>query len=188
MPEFVIHRNGFLLQREISTSRFLLLCVMAIVLVGCSSTRRLERQLHREVYESLGVKESHKDNFALYKEVASWLNTPHVEGGLTRSGIDCSGLVYNVYKNVYGKTLERSSASMLKKNCRKISKQHLREGDLVFFNTESKKRSEANHVGIYLKENKFIHTSTSKGIMVNSLDESYFSKTWICGGRVKYYR
>jgi len=66
---------------------------MGAVLVGCSSTRRIEQKAHREVYESLGVKESRHDNFALYKEAASWLNTPHVERGLTRGGIDCSGLV-----------------------------------------------------------------------------------------------
>ena len=169
-------------------SHFLLLFVFALFFVGCSSSRRLERQLHREVYASLGMEEGRKDNFALYKEAASWLNTPHNEGGLTRSGIDCSGLTYMVYKNVYGKTLERSSAKMMKTNCQKISKRRLREGDLVFFNTAGKRSSVINHVGIYLKNNKFVHTSTSKGVMINSLDENYFQKTWICGGRVRFYR
>jgi cell wall-associated NlpC family hydrolase len=73
---------------------------------------------------------------------------------------------------------------MLKKNCRKISRRKLKEGDLVFFNT-SKSKSYVNHVGIYLKENKFLHASTLKGVNVSNLDEDYYRKTWICGGRVK---
>lgn len=166
----------------------LILFVLALMFVGCSSTQRLQKKTHREVYVSLGMEEGRKDNFALYKETASWLNTPHVDGGMTHGGIDCSGLTYMVFKNVYGKKLERSSANMMKKNCQKISKRRLREGDLVFFNTAGKRSSVINHVGIYLKNNKFVHTSTSKGVMINSLDENYFQKTWICGGRVRFYR
>ncbi|MFT3751453.1 MAG: C40 family peptidase [Paludibacter sp.] len=166
----------------------LLLCAVALIFVDCSTTRRLERQLHREVYGLLELNESGKDNFELYREAASWLKTPHVEGGLTHKGIDCSGLVYMLYKNVYGKTLERSSGNMLRKNCDRIRASRLREGDLVFFSTGAKSRSNVNHVGIYLKENKFIHTSTSRGVMVSSLEEDYFRKTWFCGGRVKHYR
>lgn len=162
----------------------LLLCVVALVFVGCSSTRRLEKKLHREVYESLGMEEDSRDNFLLYKEAAFWLHTRHVEGGISRNGIDCSGLVYMVYKDVYGKTLERNSAGILKKNCRRISKLQLSEGDLVFFNT-SGGWFVINHVGIYLKDNKFVHTSISKGVMISSLDEPYYRKTWVCGGRVK---
>jgi len=95
--------------------------------------------------------------------------------------------VYSVYKNVYNKTLERNSADMLHKNCKKVSKGKLKEGDLVFFNTSSKSRSDSNisHVGIYLKENKFLHASTSKGVNVSDLDDDYYRKTWVCGGRVK---
>ena len=168
--------------------RFLLFGALVLLLVGCSSTRRLERKHHQEVYESLGIEEGRNDNFALYKEVAFWLHTPHREGGLTRNGIDCSGLAYVVYKKVYGKTLERSSGSMLKNNCDRIRQSQLREGDLVFFKTGSKIRSSINHVGIYLKDDKFVHTSTSKGVMISSLEEDYFRKTWVCGGRVKHYR
>ena len=58
---------------------------------------------------------------------------------------------------------------------------------LVFFNT-TLRGSRINHVGIYLKDHKFIHTSTSRGVMVSSLDEDFFQKAWVCGGRVKYYK
>lgn len=163
----------------------LFLFVISLLFIGCSSSRRLEKQLHTQVYTSLGLEEERKDNYELYKEVASWLNTPHIEGGLSRNGIDCSGFVYLVYKKVYQITLERSSAKMMQKNCSKKSNRRLKEGDLVFFNTSWKRRSEINHVGIYLKDNKFVHASTSKGVMISILDENYYQKAWVCGGRVK---
>ncbi len=83
------------------------------------------------------------------------------------------------------KRLSRSSAEMLKKDCKKISRSKLKEGDLVFFYTGRGRKRKPNHVGIYLKNGKFIHTSTSKGVMVSNLSEPYYMRTWMCGGRVK---
>lgn len=167
--------------------RIILLWGLVMLLFSCSPTRLIEKKQSKEVYETLGLNKERKDNFALYKEAASWLHVPHVDGGMSRRGTDCSFLVYNIYKTVYGKILERNSADMLKKNCRRLRKSRLKEGDLVFFITvgKSKAKSKINHVGIYLKENKFLHASTSKGVIVSGLDEDYYRKTWVCGGRVK---
>ena len=86
---------------------------------------------------------------------------------------------------VYGKQLARSSADMLKHNCKKVSRANLKEGDLVFFRTGKGRKKVPNHVGIYLKNGKFIHTSTSNGVIVSSLSEPYYVRTWLTGGRVK---
>ncbi|MDR2341562.1 MAG: C40 family peptidase, partial [Campylobacteraceae bacterium] len=59
------------------------------------------------------------------------------------------------------------------------------EGNLVFFRTDNGDKKTPNHIGIYLKEDKFVHASTSKGVIVSSLDEPYYKKAWISGGRVK---
>ena len=67
-------------------------------------------------------------------------------------------------------------------DCHKVSKRNLREGDLVFFHNGRKKRI-ASHVGIYLKDNKFIHASTSRGVIISSLNEDYYRKHWLSGGR-----
>ncbi|MDP4239435.1 MAG: C40 family peptidase [Bacteroidota bacterium] len=167
--------------------RYILLVCITIVLFSCSTTRRMERKESREVYSLLGLNKDGKDNFALYREAASWLHVPHVDGGMSRNGTDCSFLVYTIYKTVYRKTVERNSTAMLNKNCQRISRNELKEGDLVFFNTsvKSKSRTYVNHVGLYLKDHKFLHSSTSKGVIVSDLDEGYFRKTWVCGGRVK---
>jgi len=140
---------------------------------------------HAANCKKLGVSASNKDNFKLYKECASWIGTPYKYGGTSKSGTDCSGMTYSIYKAVYGKTLTRQSGDILANNCSKINKNQLREGDLVFFRTDGKRSSTPNHVGIYLKENKFIHSSSSKGVVVSDLTQDYYVKNWISGGRVK---
>jgi len=165
--------------------RQILPVVIVLGIFSCSSTRHLEDKRNKEVYEVLGLTKDRKDNVALYREAASWLRTPHVDGGTSRKGTDCSFLVYSIYKTVYNKVMERNSSAMLKKNCERISLNMIQEGDLVFFNTGNKSNSNVNHVGIYLKNNMFIHSSTSKGVIVSSLVENYYRNHWICGGRVK---
>ena len=64
-----------------------------------------------------------------------------------------------------------------------MSKSKLKEGDLVFFAT-GKKRGKVSHVGIYLKGNKFVHASSSKGVMVSDMESSYWVRTFVDGGKV----
>lgn len=139
----------------------------------------------KELSRIYGVRLTPNDNIYLYNEGAKWLGTPHRMGGSTRKGVDCSGFVAIVYREVYGKRLARSSADMLKHNCKKVSRSKLREGDLVFFHTGGSKKKTPNHVGIYLKNGRFIHTSTSRGVTVSSLSEPYYTRSWLTGGRVK---
>ena len=140
----------------------------------------------KELTRLYGVRITPEDNIFLYNEGARWLGVRHKLGGSTKRGVDCSGFVSIVYREVYGKQLARSSADMLKYNCKKVSRAKLQEGDLVFFKTgRGGKRGVPNHVGIYLKNGRFIHTSTSSGVMVSSLSEPYYTRTWLTGGRVK---
>jgi hypothetical protein len=166
--------------------RWLLLWSFPILFFGCSTTRRVEIKQDNEVYKTLGMKHDRKDNVALYQAAAFWLHVPHIDGGTSRKGTDCSYLVYIIYKTVYHKIIERNSASILNKDCKRISRRRLKEGDLVFFNTmgSPKSKSHVNHVGIFLKDNKFMHASTSKGVIISDLDENYYRKVWVCGGRV----
>lgn len=132
----------------------------------------------------LGMDIDRTDHHPLYIESARWIGTPYRSGGDNKRGTDCSGLTTQIYKKVYHIRLERSSEEQRKKNCHKIKKKNLKEGDLVFFSNQKKKR-EATHAGIYLKNNKFIHASTSRGVIISDLDETYYRKTWLSGGRVK---
>ncbi len=132
----------------------------------------------------LGMDIEKDDNHKLYVEAAKWIGVPYKNGGNSKRGIDCSGLTSTLYNKVYRIKLDRTSDGQLKKNCRKVSKRHLQEGDLVFFHGKRSRRT-ANHVGLYLKDNKFIHASSSRGVMVSDLDETYWKRNWLSGGRVK---
>lgn len=171
-----MHKN------KIKISHFILL-VIPLFLFSCISTQQLEYQAN--VYKKLALRKKCRDNFKLYNEAASWINVPYADASCSRKGTDCSCLVCDIYKSVYRKTIERNSEEILKTNCRRIKKSSLREGDLVFFCTTNKSKAYVNHVGIYLKHNKFIHASVSKGVIVSDLNENYYKKSWVCGGRVK---
>lgn len=162
---------------------YLLLLVFPLFLGSCrTATPQFDYQELARASVRLGIDIDMEDNHALYVESANWLGVPYRRGGNTKRGVDCSGLVSSIYKKVYRKELQRNSEDQRKKDCRKIKKSKLREGDLVFFHNGRKKR-QATHVGIYLKNRKFIHTSSSKGVIVSRLDEEYWDKHWLSGGR-----
>lgn len=89
-----------------------------------------------------------------------------------------------VYQAVYHLSLQRNSQKIFEKNCDEIDKDKLHEGDLVFFNTGNKNRR-INHVGIYLKEGKFAHASSSRGVTVSDIREKYYVKHFVVAGRVR---
>ena len=120
---------------------------------------------------------------ALYREAMSWLGVPYKYGGHSRRGTDCSGLVMEVYKIVYNKAIMHNSADICSKQCRRIKESELREGDLVFFTFV--KSGKISHVGIYLRKRQFIHASSSRGVIINSLDEPYYAKGFVAAGRLK---
>ena len=131
----------------------------------------------------LGIPIGKRDNIALYAEAASWLGTPYRYGGTTRNGIDCSALVGNIYRSVYRRTLSRSAQDIARNDCRRIGKGSLKPGDLLFFNTSARRRRGINHVGIYLKANRFLHASTSRGVIISDLRDDYYRRAWKHGGR-----
>ncbi|WP_309244760.1 C40 family peptidase [Cohnella silvisoli] len=101
-------------------------------------------------------------------------------GGTTTSGFDCSGFTGYVFKKL-GMSLPRSSRDMFSwDEGKKVAKEDLRAGDLVFFNTNG---SGVSHVGIYVGNNKFAHAA-SKGVTITSLNESYYAKRYLGARRV----
>lgn len=128
----------------------------------------------------LNIKLSGSENKELIKEVSEWLGTPYKYASNTKSGTDCSGFVQAIYLKIYHISLYRSSFDQLK-NVRPINKTELQTGDLVFFVTFGNKVS---HVGIYINDNKFIHASTKRGVVVNDLNEEYYQKNFHTAGRV----
>ncbi len=135
-------------------------------------------------WSKLDIKLTGKDNKRLYQEIKSWLGTPYQYAGETKQkGADCSGFTMMVYKAVYGVGLARNSAKQLERNCKKIGKDKLSEGDLVFFAT-GRDPKRINHVGIYLRDGYFAHASSSRGVVVTKMSHPYWEKRFVAAGRV----
>ncbi|PKA03131.1 C40 family peptidase, partial [Leptospira ellisii] len=100
------------------------------------------------------------DKIELYREVHRWLGVPHKDFGTDESGIDCSGLTSKILSKVYDSDLSGPSYSMAAR-IKRIPQDELREGDLVFFTIYG---SRVSHVGVYLKERKFVHASSKRNI------------------------
>ena len=132
----------------------------------------------------LGIEITAKDNPALYSAIETWYGTPYQFGGCSTSGVDCSCFVNNIFQSVYGVQLHRSANDMLQ-DVNLINREKLREGDLVFFTNSNGKVS---HVGIYLKDGLFVHSSTSKGVMISPMSNSYWATHFYKGGRHKSVR
>lgn len=157
---------------------------LAASLSSCrTAAPRLDYKALARASVRLGVDIDMHDNHKLYLEAAQWVGTPYRGGGNSKRGTDCSGLTTQIYKKVYHTRLPRTTGGQ-KQESRKVARRALREGDLVFFTSRNSGRKVA-HVGIYLKNDKFIHASTSRGVIVSHLDESYYRKHWLTGGRVR---
>lgn len=162
------------------------LAVLGLIfsLSSCHSVApRLDYKALARASVRLGVDIGLEDNHKLYLEAAEWIGVPYRPGGESKRGTDCSGMTSQIYKKVYHTRLSRSTDEQ-KEESSKVSRRNLREGDLVFF-TSSRSGRKVAHVGIYLKNGKFIHASTSQGVIVSRLDEAYYSKHWISGGRIR---
>ncbi|HEY8398082.1 MAG TPA: NlpC/P60 family protein, partial [Flavihumibacter sp.] len=111
--------------------------------------------------------------------IEEWWGTRYRYGGNTKQGIDCSAFTCNLASSVFGKQLPRTARQQFDA-AQKIPAEYLQEGDLVFFNT----RGGISHVGVYLRNNKFVHASTSGGVMISDLNEEYFRKRFVGAGRL----
>jgi len=115
-----------------------------------------------------------------------FLGTPYKYAGNDLSnGVDCSGFVYNVMKP-FGVSLNRSSSSMIN-NGYKVEKAQLSPCDLVFFSNDGQAAGTISHVGIYIGNNQFIHSSSSSrtwGVVISGMNEDYYIRNYVTARRV----
>ena len=119
------------------------------------------------------------NNTALFNFIEDWWNTSYSYGGTSKKGIDCSALTGLLLSSVYAVALPRTAREQYGVS-RKVRREDLVEGDLVFFNT----RGGVSHVGVYLCNDYFVHASVANGVTISSLNESYYAGKYIGAGRV----
>ena len=119
------------------------------------------------------------NNINLYSFIDQWFGTPYRLGGNTKKGIDCSSFTSSLFENIYAFVLPKQAKQQYAAT-KRISKAELKEGDLVFFDT----RGGVSHVGVFLANGNFVHSSSSQGVTISNLSEPYYAKRFIGAGRL----
>ena len=182
----------------------ILIYLTALVLTSCGRPRRLEVVSPTRIVQTepnyINITEptfpsvttdlkianptsSNSQVDAIIETALSYTGTRYRMGGTTRQGMDCSGLIYTTFLN-HDITLQRSSYLMAREGD-DIKLDQVSVGDLLFFVTNRGKR--INHVGLVVqagKEIKFIHSSTSRGVIISSLKEGYWSNAFVKAKRI----
>jgi lipoprotein Spr len=118
----------------------------------------------------------------LFTYIDEWYGTKYRYGGNDKSGIDCSALTQTLLSTIYGLSIPRTSVDQYI-NSKRVKKELLEPGDLVFFRTTNRKS--VSHVGVYLCNNKFLHASTSFGVTISDLSDGYYANRYVGAGRVR---
>ena len=122
------------------------------------------------------------NNTRLRNFINQWYGVPYRLGGTTMFGIDCSSFVQTLYGQVYEKYLLRTAREQFDFCSTTFNLDVLKEGDLVFFTIN---RRNISHVGVYLGNGKFVHASTSRGVMISDITDKYWTKYYAGGGQLK---
>lgn len=116
---------------------------------------------------------------ALLKSFENWKGTRYAFGGDSSREIDCSALTRRVYREVFSFELPRVTKDQIKVG-RHVSRNNLKPGDILYFRPDGK----YNHTAVYLGNSLFINASSSKGVILSSMEHSYWSKYFVHGVRV----
>jgi probable lipoprotein NlpC len=162
--------------------KLVIVFVCAMLLTACSSAPYYgATNSSVKVAEiRIDLSDTHKVKQILNQQYKDWRHVQHRMGGLSKNGIDCSGLVYQTYRAKLGINLPRSSKDQSKIG-RAIQQEELRTGDLVFFKTGIFTR----HVGMYIDKGNFLHVSSSEGVMISNLEEPYWNSAYWKAQRIQ---
>jgi len=157
------------------------------LLISCGSTKKpaiAYKKKASKIYVGNSKIGSRQERVVKYAK--SYIGTPYKYGGVTKGGMDCSGLVYTSFQKV-NINLPRISFDMSKKG-KSIKDREIRPGDLVFFKTTHKSKRPINHVGLVSRVHKgtvyFIHSSSSKGVIESSKANPYWNKAYKFAKRI----
>lgn len=168
--------------KHMSLCRVISLLIPILILSSCGSSRRtVTTRVHGTADQMVTIAYTNDIGRQLVKEAQRWLGSPYRFGGHERSGTDCSGLVMEVYNRTLGIALPRSSADQ-RTFATDIHRNALRHGDLIFFAPGGHGR--ISHVGIYIGDNRMIHASSSKGVIVSDINDSYWQRNYVSSGRI----
>ncbi len=175
----------YLYKMQISHFKIVFFSCCLMIMVSCRQKKDMiktdSKVTSNAFKDKLGLSNSDIKKNKLYSFINDWYGVPYKFGGCQKTGVDCSCFSSNLYESVYSKKLPRTATDIYSA-CEKINLEKAKEGDFVFFKIKS---SSISHVGIYLGNNQFVHASSSRGVIVNSLSEDYYKKYFFSAGKLK---
>lgn len=163
--------------------RFLIIFPFALILsagvISCSTQKNYQNGNQTRYIEQLY--DHNLITTVLYNQYNEWKGTPHRNGGMSKTGVDCSGLVFLTYKYKFGVDLPRTTKKQANIG-KAVPMDNLLPGDLLFFKTGIWNR----HVGIFIEKNRFLHSSTRHGVIISSLEDNYWKETYYLAKRIYY--
>lgn len=168
---------------------FTILLINLLWLTGCSSMHKYPTSKQRgeshasQQYRSFSTvnwRDSSKVRNQLLVQFNRWKGTPYQFGGTTMRGVDCSAFVQNTFRDKLGYELPRTTREQIQLG-QAVPKSALKPGDIVFFKTGRT----TLHNGIYLGERKFMHASSSKGVIISTLNNRYWRKNYYTSRRIR---
>lgn len=183
--------------RGIQKYFFLLIGLFLLLFVSCSqksypvssteidkmsgSSRELKRFMEEGVEKPLNTRgvSAHE----ILRTARKYIGVPHCMGGASSRCMDCSGLLVKVF-DTHGIQLPHNSEAQARYGEIIPEKQNLKKGDLVFFIRTYRTSNYITHSGFYLGNNQFLHTSSSQGVTITSLDNSWWKDKFIFGTRI----
>lgn len=188
--------TGKSLSHILFTARLAVALILCAMFFSCGTSKKVSVQQSPvnsqiTVTKNIGRKTPHGKQYdvdhayadRLIAEARKWTGTPYVFGGTTREGTDCSGFMMTLFNETLGVVIPRNSRKQ-GEYCMSVERNRLQPGDLVFFTGRST-GGEIGHVGMYIGDNKIIHSSSSRGVIESSLDEKYYVEHLHSYGRVE---
>ena len=140
-----------------------------------------EANLTKVSEEEIKIETKNISDKTLVNFISDWYGTIYKYGGTDKHGIDCSHFAAKLYADVYKKTITGPSNS-IEQETMSVKATEVQEGDLLFFKINGDKVS---HVGVYVGNNKFVHASTKRGVILSDLNEPYYKKYFYKAGKLK---
>jgi len=143
-----------------------------------------ENYEYKSLINKLSITNKSNPNKAkLLSELVKFLDTPYLYGGNSKNGIDCSAFTQQVFDNSLSIKLPRTAREQFRIGKRIGDLEELKFGDLIYFDTS--RIHYPGHVGIYLGENLFAHASSSQGVIISNLENSYYVNKFIGASRLR---
>lgn len=195
--------------------KIFLFFIIAIGAISCGGSKKVEQEALAQIRRDsialakqnsilpiqkkygtiLGMPPKKIENVPLFEFIDEWMNTPYLLGGNTKNGIDCSYFTQYIYHDVYGNLIERTAQKQFDADDtnRYRGLHNLEQGDLIFFSTKGSKSREISHVGFYLGNNRFVHSTSRRGnsggngVQISNLKKQPWKRMFVAAGKKPKY-